>query len=63
MGPGRKPRRPVFSLRSSNNDFVFRVVAVDQRGYGESDKPSGKMNYTIDKLAADIKQLVPALGM
>ena len=36
---------------------------MDQRGYGESDKPSGKANYAIEKLAGDIKQLIPALGI
>lgn len=49
-----------YQIREFSKDY--RVVAVDQRGYGESDKPSGKVNYTTDKLAADIKQLIPALG-
>lgn len=49
-----------YQLKEFSKDY--RVVAVDQRGYGESDKPSGKENYAVDKLAADIKQLIPALG-
>ncbi|KAL8572756.1 hypothetical protein ACOMHN_030338 [Nucella lapillus] len=40
----------------------YRVVALDQRGYGDSDKPSSVSSYSIKKLADDIKQLVAALG-
>ena len=47
---------------SSFNVDNFRVVAIDQRGYGDSDKPSGCKNYTYDHLTTDIKQLIPALG-
>lgn len=32
------------------------------RGYGESDKPSGLHNYTIDNLVKDIRELVRHLG-
>ena len=32
------------------------------RGYGESDKPEGIENYTLDKLIGDICELIPALG-
>jgi len=39
------------------------VVAVDQRGYSDSDKPAGKENYRIEKLARDIQQLIGALGI
>ena len=35
----------------SNN----RVVAVDMRGFGESEKPKGIRNYAIDKLTNDVK--------
>ena len=40
----------------------YRVVAVDQRGYNLSDKPSGVSSYHIRELAADIAGLVDALG-
>jgi pimeloyl-ACP methyl ester carboxylesterase len=40
----------------------FRVVAPDQRGYGESDKPKGIAAYDLDVLAADIAGLADALG-
>lgn len=38
----------------------FRAVAVDLRGYGASDKPP--RGYDATTLAADIAQLIPALG-
>ncbi len=42
--------------------YGFRVVAVDLRGYGESDAPSAASEYTMDKLVEDIRQLIPSLG-
>jgi len=47
-------------IEAFKNDY--RVVAIDMRGYGQSDKPSGMENYTISKLAADVKNVVRALG-
>lgn len=38
------------------------VVAVDMRGYNESDKPKGLSPYKMDILADDIKELVGQLG-
>jgi epoxide hydrolase 4 len=32
----------------------FRVVAPDQRGYGESDKPAGVASYSVPHLVADV---------
>jgi len=40
----------------------FRVIAPDMRGYGSSDKPGGVANYRVEVLAADIAQLIGALG-
>ncbi|XP_056022613.1 epoxide hydrolase 4-like [Ostrea edulis] len=53
-----------YSWRHQLKEFSkeYRVVAIDQRGYGDSDKPSGIYNYTREKLSQDIKQLIPALG-
>jgi len=46
------------------NKFMFyRVVAMDMRGYSDSDAPSGYSNYKMEYLVADIKQLIPALGL
>ncbi|XP_046366749.2 epoxide hydrolase 4-like [Haliotis rufescens] len=49
-----------YQLREFKKDY--RVVAIDLRGYGDSDKPSGISNYNISKMVADLKQLIPALG-
>lgn len=40
----------------------FRVMAPDQRGYGESDKPAGVSAYRIDELVADVLGLIDAAG-
>ncbi|XP_053405218.1 epoxide hydrolase 4-like isoform X1 [Mercenaria mercenaria] len=49
-----------YQIREFSKDY--RVVAIDQRGYADSDKPSGYKNYTYEHLTNDIKQLIPALG-
>ncbi len=33
-------------------------MAPDGRGYGDTEKPTGIDEYTIDKLATDVKNLV-----
>jgi len=40
----------------------FRVVAVDLRGYGESDKPARVADYAPDVLSRDVVELIRALG-
>lgn len=40
----------------------FRVVALDMRGYNETDSPKGVKNYYPEIIATDIKELVHALG-
>ncbi len=40
----------------------YRVVAPDQRGYGDSDKPSGSASYRLDVLADDVVALAAAIG-
>ena len=40
----------------------FRVVAPDMRGYNLSDKPSGVRAYRVERLAADVAQLIERLG-
>lgn len=39
----------------------FRVVAVDQRGHGESDKPAG--GYTFEAFARDLQHVIEALEL
>ncbi|KAK7479577.1 hypothetical protein BaRGS_00029214 [Batillaria attramentaria] len=53
-----------YSWRHQLREFKdrFRVVAVDQRGYGDSDKPKGVSNYALTTLTNDLRQLIPALG-
>jgi pimeloyl-ACP methyl ester carboxylesterase len=36
----------------------FQVVAVDLRGYNQSDQPKGVENYTIEKLVGDVEAVV-----
>lgn len=40
----------------------FRVVTVDQRGNGESDKPLDASAYAIDRLVADLTAVTDAVG-
>lgn len=49
-----------YQIREFNKEY--RVVAIDMRGYADSDKPKGVKNYTVEKLISDIRQIVPALG-
>ncbi|XP_048055560.1 epoxide hydrolase 4 isoform X3 [Megalobrama amblycephala] len=53
-----------FSWRHQLREFKseFRVVAVDMRGYGESDLPSSTESYRLDYLVTDIKDIVEYLG-
>jgi len=41
----------------------YRVIAPDQRGFGESDAPEGKENYDIALIARDEIALLDALGI
>jgi len=40
----------------------FRTIAVDLRGYGQSDKPSGSGNYKASLVAGDVAALIRSLG-
>lgn len=41
----------------------YRVVAPDMRGYGGTDAPPRVRDYTIDRLARDVVELIGALGV
>jgi pimeloyl-ACP methyl ester carboxylesterase len=41
----------------------FRVIAVDQRGFGASDAPAGRQHYGIDRLLRDVPAVLDALGV
>ena len=36
----------------------FKVVAIDQRGFNESDQPAGVENYSLDKLVGDVRAVI-----
>ena len=40
----------------------FQVVAIDQRGYNLSDKPSGVENYDVRLLVGDVVAVIKHLG-
>lgn len=41
----------------------FKVIAIDQRGFGQSDAPENVDAYTIDKIAADAAAVLVQLGV
>lgn len=53
-----------FSWRHQLREFKseFRVVAIDMRGYSESDVPLATENYRFEYLVADVKDIVEYLG-
>jgi pimeloyl-ACP methyl ester carboxylesterase len=40
----------------------YRVLVPDLRGYNTSDKPKGLFNYSIDKIADDVRALIESKG-
>lgn len=40
----------------------YRTVAVDLRGYNKSDKPRGRENYAIQKIVADVREVLLKLS-
>lgn len=40
----------------------WRAVAVDMRGYGDSDRPAGRSAYRLEHLATDVEALFDAFG-
>jgi len=53
-----------FSWRHQLKEFASThwVVAVDLRGYGQSEKPAGRSAYHYDTLVEDIRQIITLLG-
>ena len=38
------------------------MVALDLKGFGDSDKPMWRSNYRVDKLLCELRELISALG-
>ncbi|NXO48171.1 EPHX3 hydrolase, partial [Aramus guarauna] len=57
-------RPPRFCWRYLLQEFGtrYRVVALDLRGYGASEKPPGKDSYRLEVLLEDIRQVIEILG-
>ncbi|XP_059486281.1 epoxide hydrolase 4-like [Neocloeon triangulifer] len=53
-----------YSWRNQIKEFSkdYWVVAIDLRGYGDSEKPRGTAAYSLNTLVDDLRQLVLALG-
>ena len=53
-----------YSWRHQLSEFsqYYKAVAVDLRGYNESDKPKEKSAYALSELVADVKGVILALG-
>jgi epoxide hydrolase 4 len=53
-----------YSWRHQIREFAadYRVVAVDLRGYNDSDKPKDVEAYAMSELIADVKGIISALG-
>jgi pimeloyl-ACP methyl ester carboxylesterase len=41
----------------------YKVIAPDQRGFGESDAPEGKENYDMELIAKDAVAMLDALNI
>uniref|UniRef100_A0A914EE72 Epoxide hydrolase n=1 Tax=Acrobeloides nanus TaxID=290746 RepID=A0A914EE72_9BILA len=42
-------------------DKDYHVVAIDMRGYGDSDKPKGMKNYSFQLLMNDVREVIEKL--
>ena len=49
-------------MRVVSSSQNYHVVAVDMRGYGDSEKPAGIHSYYLLSLVEDLRQLVAGLG-
>ncbi|MFZ3104227.1 MAG: alpha/beta fold hydrolase [Smithella sp.] len=41
----------------------FQVIVPDLRGFGDSDAPEGKENYTLETIVGDVTALMDQLGI
>lgn len=71
-GRGGRPLLLVHGFTGGKHDFAdhvddlaaagWHVVAYDQRGHGESDKPADEADYSFDRLADDLFGVLDVLG-
>ncbi|HEX6113233.1 MAG TPA: alpha/beta hydrolase [Geminicoccaceae bacterium] len=61
MIPGWSQTAEQFKHQLSGLSDRYRVIAVDMRGHGESDKP--EFGYKISRLAKDVHDTIHALGL
>jgi non-heme chloroperoxidase len=59
--PGFSQSAAEFGAQIDDLSRDYRVVAVDHRGHGESDKP--QHGYRVSRLAADLRDLLEALDL
>ncbi|MEL6490345.1 MAG: alpha/beta hydrolase [Cyanobacteria bacterium J06621_3] len=53
-----------YSWRHQINEFAkdYKVVAIDMRGYNDSDKPEEKSAYVMSEFVKDVEGVITALG-
>lgn len=53
-----------YSWRHQIKEFAndYRVVAIDNRGYGETDKPNNVCDYRLGEMVEDTKEVIKGLG-
>lgn len=53
-----------YSWRHQINEFAkdYKVVAIDMRGYNDSDKPKEKSAYVMSEFVKDVEGVITALG-
>lgn len=53
-----------YSWRHQLKEFSkdYHVIAIDQRGYAESDKPTRVSDYHMDEMVSDLREFVRKLG-
>ena len=49
-----------YQIKEFSKDYW--TITIDQRGYGDSEKPANISAYNVDNMVEDIRQLVKAMG-
>lgn len=43
--------------------LCFRVISLDLKGFGDSDKPSSRRSYRVGVLLSELRELIHSLGV